>query len=71
MCIFTLAYTTGPKYYYTYTKSVGEIVKRRKINYYYYYYYANDTQVYVVLKPQENWDDVTSPIKVRAADKGN
>ena len=39
-----------------YTKLVREIIKRHSIK---YHCYANDTQVYLTLKPCDKWDDIS------------
>ncbi|KAK3102012.1 hypothetical protein FSP39_008113 [Pinctada imbricata] len=42
----------GPKLYCMFTKPVGEICKRHNMC---YHCYADDTQVYFVIKPVDNW----------------
>ena len=49
----------GSTNYCMYTKSVGEIIKRYNIK---YHCYANDTQMYMTLKPCGKWDDISSSI---------
>jgi len=48
-----------------YTIPVGEIIKQHNIE---YHYYADDTQVYLTLKPCNKWDDISSSIKFGFAD---
>jgi len=48
-----------------YTKPVGEIIKRHNIK---YHCYADDTQVYMTLKPCDKWDDISSSIETCIAD---
>ena len=55
----------GPKNYCMYTKPVGEIIKRYNIK---YHCYADDTQVYMTLKPCDKWDDISSSIEACIAD---
>ena len=47
----------GPKNYCMYTKPVGEIFKWHTIK------YADDTQVYMTLKPCDKWDDISPSIE--------
>ena len=42
-----------------------EIIKRYNIK---YHCYANDTQVYMTLKPCDKWDDISSSIEACIAD---
>jgi len=44
-----------------YTNPVGEIIKQHNIK---YHCYANETQVYLTLKPCDKWDDISSSIEV-------
>ena len=55
----------GPKNYCMYTKPVGEIIKSYNIK---YHCYADDTQVYMTLKPCDKWDDISSSIEASIAD---
>ena len=55
----------GPKNYCMYTKPVGEIIKRHNNK---YNCYANDTQVYMTLKPCDKWDDISSSIEACIAE---
>ena len=49
-----------------YTKpGVGEIIKWLNNN---YHCYANDTQVYITLKPHNKWDDILSSIEACTED---
>jgi len=48
-----------------YTKPVGEIIKRYNIK---YHCYAEDTQVYIILKPCDKLGDISSSIEARIAD---
>ena len=43
-----------------YTQPVGEIIKRHIIK---YHCHADDTQLYITLKPCDKWDDISSSIK--------
>ena len=45
----------GPKEYCMYTKPIGDIVKRHNLS---YHCYADDTQLYITIKPTESWEDV-------------
>ena len=55
----------GPKEYCMYTKPVGEIVKKYNLS---YHCYADDTQLYITIKPKENWKDKLSVVEACAAD---
>jgi len=41
-------------------KPVGEIIKRQDIK---YHCYVDDTQVYMILKPCDKWDDISSSVE--------
>jgi len=47
----------GPKKYTTYAKSLGAILRRRGLS---YHLYADDTQLYISLKPKEDAAKVQS-----------
>lgn len=42
----------GPKLYCMFTKPIGEICRRHNMS---YHCYADDTQVYITVKPQDDW----------------
>jgi len=44
-----------------YTKPFGEIIKRHNIK---YHCYADDTQVYMTLKPSDEWNNSQSSFEV-------
>jgi len=54
-----------PNNYCIYTKPVGEIIKLYNIK---YHCYADDTQVYITLKPCDKWNIISSSIEAYIAD---
>ena len=44
----------GPKLYCMFTKPIGEICRRHNMS---YHCYADDTQVYIVIRPLDNWNN--------------
>jgi len=46
----------GPRIYCMFSKPIGEICKRHKMS---YHCYADDSQVYQVIKPIDNWNAVS------------
>ena len=48
-----------------YTKLVGDIIKWHNIK---YHCYGDDKQVYMILKPCDKWDDISSSNKACIAD---
>ena len=57
----------GPKLYCIYTKPVGDIVNKHNLC---YHCYANGTQIYLSIKPNENWASERSAIEACVADVG-
>ena len=57
----------GSKNYCMYTKPVGKIIKWHNIKYNSFNCHANDTRVYMTLKPCDKWD-VSSSIEACIAD---
>ena len=55
----------GPKLYCMFTKPIGEICRRHNMS---YHCYADDTQVYIVIKPVDNWDNFSSRLEACLAD---
>ena len=51
----------GPKLYCMFSKPIGEICRLHNMK---YHIYADDTQVYIVVEPMENWGgDISSRLK--------
>jgi hypothetical protein len=46
----------GPTMYYIFSKPIGAICSRHDLC---YHCYADDTQLYFVIKPPDDWSDVT------------
>ena len=57
----------GPKLYCIYTKPVGDIVKKHNLR---YHCYADDIQIYLSVKPDENWASENSAIEACVAEVG-
>ena len=57
----------GPKLYCIYTKPVGDIVKKHNLR---YNCYGDDTQIYLSIKPNENWASERSAIEACVMDVG-
>ena len=55
----------GTDNYLMYTKPVSEIIQRRDIN---CHCFADDTQLYVTLKPRKYWGDTSSSVEACAAE---
>lgn len=47
----------GPKIYCMYAKPIGEICHRNNMN---YHCYADDTQIYIMVEPRDNWNDISN-----------
>ena len=57
----------GPKLYCIHTKPVGDIVKKHNLR---YHCYADNTQIYLSIKPNENWANERTAIAACVADVG-
>ena len=55
----------GPKLYCMFSKPIGEICRLHNMK---YHIYADDTQVYIVVEPMENWGNISSRLKVCLSD---
>ena len=50
----------GPRLYSMFSKPVGNICKKHGMA---YHCYADDTQIYQVIKPLDNWDDISDRLE--------
>jgi hypothetical protein len=55
----------GPRLYSMFSKPVGNICKKHGIA---YHCYADDTQIYQVIKPLDNWDDISDRLEACLSD---
>jgi len=55
----------GPRLYCMFAKPIGEICKRHNML---YHCYADDTQVYLVIEPCDNWNNVSIRLQVCLSD---
>lgn len=55
----------GPRKYCLYSKPIGEICRRHNLL---YHCYADDTQIYMVIRPQHNWDTIAHNIEACLVD---
>ena len=58
-------FVLGPNNYCMYTEPVGEIIKQYNTK---YHCYADDTQLYMTLKPCDKSDDISSSIEACITD---
>ncbi|CAC5359324.1 unnamed protein product [Mytilus coruscus] len=55
----------GPKLYCIFSRPIGKICKRHNTS---YHCYADDTQVYLVFKPLDNWTNISKRLEACVAD---
>jgi len=55
----------GPRKYCLYSKPIGEICRRHNLL---YHCYADDTQVYMVIRPSDSWDNLATKMEACLAD---
>ena len=55
-CGVPQGFVLGPNLYYIFSKPIAEICRRHNMS---YHFYANDTQLYLVFEPLENWIDIS------------
>ena len=55
----------GPRLYCMFAKPISEICRRHNFC---YHGYADDTQVYLVIRPLDNWDNISSRMETCLAD---
>lgn len=55
----------GPRKYCLYSKPIGEICRRHNLL---YHCYADDTQIYMVIRPQNNWDTIAHSLEACLVD---
>ena len=55
----------GPRKYCMYSKPIGEICQRHSLS---YHCYADDTQLYMVIKPNDTWDTIAMQLEACLSD---
>ena len=55
----------GPRKYCLYSKPIGEICRRHNLL---YHCYADDTQLYMVIRPQHSWDTISHTLEACLVD---
>ena len=55
----------GPMIYCMFTRPVGEIIRRHNLH---YHCYADDSQIYMMFKPTEDWESVANSIEACVSD---
>jgi exonuclease III len=58
----------GPRIYCMYSKPIGEICRRHDLQ---YHCYADDTQLYITVKDNTNWDRITKQLESCLVDINN
>jgi hypothetical protein len=56
----------GPKKYCMFSKPIGQICKRHNMS---YHCYADDTQAYLVIKPIDNWINISTRMEACLRDR--
>jgi hypothetical protein len=51
----------GPKLYCMFSKPIGDICRFHNMK---YHIYADDTQIYIVVEPMKNWEDISPRLKL-------
>ena len=59
-CGLPQSFVLGPILYYIFAKPISDICRRHNFS---HHSYANDTQVYLVIKPLDNWKNISKRLE--------